>query len=81
MRFAGQVGKKKKNREAFWTRFGFVFLFSQVVMVTTAAGHFRTASLASKESPRLGVIQDPRMGILRHINTQKEAVGHRVERG
>lgn len=48
----------------------FVF-FSQVVMVTAAAGHFRTPSLARKASPGLGVIQEPRMGISRHTNTQK----------
>lgn len=52
----------------------FFFFFSHVVMVT-AAGHFRTPSLARKASPGLGVIQEPRMGILRHINTQKEAQG------
>lgn len=79
MRFAGQV---KKIREAFWTRldlFLFLFFFSQVVMVTAAAGHFRTPSLARKASPGLGVIQEPRMGISRHTNTQKEAERHRVD--
>lgn len=69
MRFAGQV---KKTREAFWTRLGFVF-FSQVVMATAAVGHSRTPSLARKTSPGFGLIQEPRMGILR--NTQKKAEG------
>lgn len=48
-------------------------------MVTAAAGHFRTPSLARKASPGLGVIQEPRMGISRHTNTQKEAERHRVD--
>lgn len=41
-------------------------------MVTAGAGHLRTPSLARKASPGLGVIQEPRMGILRHINARKQ---------
>lgn len=77
MRFAGQV---KKNEGGILDQaFFFLFFFSQVVMVTAAAGHFRTSSLARKASPGLGVIQEPRMGILRRVNTQKEEEGLREE--
>lgn len=71
MWFTGQV--KKKNEGGFLYQVGLRFFFySQVVMVTAGAGHLRTPSLARKASPGLGVIQEPRMGILRHINARKQ---------
>lgn len=65
MRFTGQV-KKIKNRGSHFDPGWALFLFfpSDVVMVTAAAGHFRTQCLAIKKHLQgLFSIREPTMGI------------------
>lgn len=72
-------GTLKKNDRGLLDQVGLSFFFSEVVMVTAAAGHFRTPSLARKNISRARFNTRAQNGNIR--NTQKKAEGHRVECG